>query len=298
MKACSALCAQRMLSLPYNTACFFGLLINYAGAAMLKLGLSSFSFACPHYLPGSCTKELSCRCRWQHAGRHQDTAKREAQLTGNWRSAVRRFTDTHGQGILRQLDISIIVEREKARYISNYLSDHEHSSLQLYRSVHPDYQYAKCLSSVKCYPYRKLISRFRCGCHGLHVDTGRFGRGEEARSREERLCPVCLSCSVEDEHHFLFDCPAYCHTHDQHSNLFQHSSLTVASFLATSQPGLLGSYLRKCFSRRHFVLTSLPITLLSCLRTWAQKHRIALIQRDAALLAWLLVAPFECIGLD
>ena len=202
------------------------------------------------------------------------------------------------KGILRELDISIIVEREKARYISNYLSDHEHSSLQLYRSVHPDYQYAKYLSSVKCYPYRKLISRFRCGCHGLHVDTGRFGRGEEARSREERLCPVCLTCSVEDEHHFLFDCPAYCHIRDQHSNLFQHSSPTVASFLATSQPGLLGRYLRKCFSRRHFVLTSLPITLLSCLRTWAQKRRIALIQRDAALLAWLLAAPFECIGLD
>ncbi len=46
------------------------------------------------------------------------------------------------------------------------------------------------------------------------------------------------------------------------------------------------------------VLTSLPITLLSCLRTWVQKRRIALIQRDAALLAWLLAAPFECIGPD
>ncbi len=92
----------------------------------------------------------------------------------------------------------------------------------------------------------------------------------------------CFTCSVEDEHHFLFDCPAYCHIRDQHSNLFQHSSPTVASFVATGQPGLLGRYLRKCFSRRHFVLTSLPITLLSCLRTWAQKRRIALIQRDAA----------------
>ncbi len=37
-----------------------------------------------------------------------------AELTGNWRSAVRRFTDTNGQGSLRQQDISVNVEREKA----------------------------------------------------------------------------------------------------------------------------------------------------------------------------------------
>jgi len=37
-------------------------------------------------------------------------------LSGNWRSDVRRFTDTHGQQILYdELDISIIVERIKAR---------------------------------------------------------------------------------------------------------------------------------------------------------------------------------------
>jgi len=43
---------------------------------------------------------------------------------------VRRFTDTHGQQIVYdELDISNIVEREKARWVEDFLFDTEHSSL-------------------------------------------------------------------------------------------------------------------------------------------------------------------------
>ena len=45
------------------------------------------------------------------------------------------------------------------------------------------------------------------------------------------------SGSIEDEHHFLFDCPAYRHIslRSDYSKLFQHPAPTVASFLATEQ---------------------------------------------------------------
>ncbi len=45
---------------------------------------------------------------------------------------------------------------------------------------------------------------------------------------------------------------------DHYNNHFEQSMPTVASFLATNQPSLLGSYLRTCFSHRHFLLTSSP----------------------------------------
>ena len=51
--------------------------------------------------------------------------------------------------------------------------------------------------SVKCYPHGRLISRFRCGCHTLLVDTGLFGRDNERCSREDKVCLVCMSGSVE-----------------------------------------------------------------------------------------------------
>ena len=188
------------------------------------------------------------------------TFKVEA-LSNNWRSAVRRFTNTHGQQIIYgKLDIPIIIEREQARWVENFLFDTERSSLQLYRNVykatHSDYSYSDYLSKVKCYPHRRLISRFRCGCHGLHVDTGRFGKGMEQLTREKRVCHACLSDSVEDEHHFLFDCSAYSQIRAEYNHLFQHPSPTVASFLATEQPNVLGSYLKTCFAHRQLVLTT------------------------------------------
>ena len=68
------------------------------------------------------------------------------------------------------------------------------------------------------------------------------------------MCHVCLACSVEDEHHFIFDCPAYSHIRDQHDNLFQNPN----PIDATDQPGVLGYYLQTCFSHRQSVLTSPP----------------------------------------
>jgi len=40
--------------------------------------------------------------------------------------------------------------------------------------MQPEYKSAEYLSVVKCASNRRLISRFRTGCHGLRVDTGRW----------------------------------------------------------------------------------------------------------------------------
>ena len=101
---------------------------------------------------------------------------------------------------------------------------------------------------------RRLSSRFRCGCHGLHVDTGRLG--SQKLPREDRVCHACQSSSVEDEHHFLFDCPVYAHTRDTFATLFQGCSHTVAFFIYNNNRTVVGRYLRirTCFSHRQFVL--------------------------------------------
>ena len=53
---------------------------------------------------------------WGSSPSHQVEA-----LSDNWRSDVRRFTDTHGQHILYdELDISIIIEREQTRRDENF----------------------------------------------------------------------------------------------------------------------------------------------------------------------------------
>ncbi len=54
------------------------------------------------------------------------------------------------------------------------------SSVARYQPLQPEYFLAPYLSAVKGFKSRKLISRFRCGCHGLHVDTGRLLKGKFA----------------------------------------------------------------------------------------------------------------------
>ncbi len=87
------------------------------------------------------------------------------------------------------------------------------------------------LSTVKGFKSRKLISRFRCGCHGLHVDTGRLLPLTQQVPREQRHCVFCASGLAEDEHHFVFDCPAYCAIRSRFTNIFWGPAPTLSSFL-------------------------------------------------------------------
>ena len=75
-----------------------------------------------------------------------------------------------------------------------------------------------------------------------------LARVPKAAAGKKGFAFVCQSGSLEDEHHFLFDCPAYSHMRSDYSKLFQHPAPTVASFLATEQQSVLGSFLKACFA--------------------------------------------------
>ena len=62
-----------------------------------------------------------------------------------------------------------------------------------------------------------------------------------------------MSGSVQDEHHFLFDCTAYSH-------IRQQASPSEAAFLAIDHPNVVGIYLETCFAQRQSVLASLQLS--------------------------------------
>ena len=98
---------------------------------------------------------------------------------------------------------------------------------------------------------RRLVSRFRTGCHGLQVDTDRWFEGVDM----DRGCLVCNSPGcVEDEQLSIFDCPAYNHIRVMHMNLFQYFC-TVADFLSSCEPNACGGHLRDCFACRKEILS-------------------------------------------
>ena len=66
--------------------------------------------------------------------------------------------------------------------------------------------------------------RHRPLADGVHLD------------RTDRLCLVCKSLDcVEDEQHFVFDCPAYMYSHIRHLDLLQHCC-AIADFTTLCEP--------------------------------------------------------------
>ncbi len=156
---------------------------------------------------------------------------------------------------MRSFDIGFIIEKAKHWVAFKFVQDNNHSSLLLYRTLQPEYKYADYLAVVKCYSNRRLLSRFRSGCHGLRVDTGRWENNVHL-DRKDRLCLVCKSSQhVEDEHHFIFDCPLYSHIRAKHASLFQQTTF-VSDFFARCEPNACGGFIRSCFSHRSRNLTN------------------------------------------
>jgi len=110
------------------------------------------------------------------------------------------------------------------------------SSVARYQPLQLGYVLAPYLSAVKGFKSQKLISRFRCGCHGLHVHTGRLLPLAQQVRREQRHCVFCASGSAEDEHYFVFDCPANCAIRNKFINIFWGPAPTLSSLFTLHDP--------------------------------------------------------------
>ena len=55
------------------------------------------------------------------------------------------------------------------------------------------------------YVYKKLITKFRVSAHNLNIEVGRHRNIQ----RRNRLCQLCELNEVEDEFHFILQCPFY-----------------------------------------------------------------------------------------
>ena len=110
---------------------------------------------------------------------------------------------------------------------------------QMLQLQHQDYVLVPYLSTVKTLNNCRVVSRFRCGCHGLHVtvDTGEFTPVGQKVHREQQYCLVCASDTTEDEHHFVFaDCPAYCSIRDKYTAMGTRPYLVFFLYITCKLP--------------------------------------------------------------
>ena len=105
------------------------------------------------------------------------------------------------------------------------------------------------------------LIKFRLGSHMLRVETDRWVHPRPPR--EQRICQHCQCGAVEDEQHFLFDCPFYSIIRGQHFSLFepalQHRDIRLFFEQNWDNMGLVARHLHVCFqARKHHVQSDGP----------------------------------------
>ena len=107
-----------------------------------------------------------------------------------------------------------------------------------------------------------LLTKFRLSAHSLAIETGRYCK--PITPANERFCKACKD-KVEDEHHFLIDCPLYNSVRDKFFTLFNQipnetTQMTINRLLNPSSSQDLNNiclFLKEAYSLRDSVFKNI-----------------------------------------
>ena len=118
--------------------------------------------------------------------------------------------------------------------------------------------YSKIKHKFEIEPYmslpfreRQIISKIVGSSHKLQIEIGRHHN----IPRENRLCKLCDLNKVEDEDHFISECPAYSITRLE---TFGEGCPDAKDLLLTIEPATMASYLRTIYSSREQLMELKP----------------------------------------
>ena len=132
------------------------------------------------------------------------------------------------------------------------------AKLRTYNTFKTEFKTEQCLLSSLSKPERSQLAQLRCGVLPLRVETGRY----VGLALNERLCTVCQNRVVEDEIHFILQCPTYADLrkrilfNDQTvlETLASFNPLEQLSFLMKHHHRQVARFIAKCMERRAGVL--------------------------------------------
>ena len=107
------------------------------------------------------------------------------------------------------LDIAMVksyVRSMKQEFISYWKNTLQHSQkLEFYRSFKTDHTSSRYLDLTRGPAWRRALVKLRISNHKLMIEIGRYNQ----TTKDNRHCPFCGCNVIEDEVHFLFQCPTY-----------------------------------------------------------------------------------------
>jgi hypothetical protein len=130
-------------------------------------------------------------------------------LSSFWQNHRADFFNKNSiQNVLRRLHTSLNLDfkrfwsSEITKCVQNNSSG---GRLKLFSNVKVVFGLEQYLLKIKNLKHRQLFTQMRISAHSLQVEKGRHNN----TLREHRICRFCNNGSIEDEMHFVLDCPKY-----------------------------------------------------------------------------------------
>ena len=132
----------------------------------------------------------------------------------NWAILVRNLLSNLGffevwlnQGVWDvKLFLTMLRQRIKYQFIQGWAGEIQNSSrARFYRNI-TEFHFQPYLDIINIRKFRTAMTKLRVSSHRLEVETGRWTRPVSIPF-DERKCHICDR--LEDEFHFLFECPFY-----------------------------------------------------------------------------------------
>ena len=129
--------------------------------------------------------------------------------------------------------------------------------LRLHRLINGTYTLPEYVMQVRNRRDRSILAKLRFGCLDLDIETGRWRNIE----RDNRICKICQSGSIEDELHFVFQCTSLNAIRVQFAidlPILENTNMDERDkfvFLLTKcNPKLVSVYIRELYDHRRNIL--------------------------------------------
>ncbi len=119
----------------------------------------------------------------------------------------------------------------RAKLLDNWYkfrSSNIEGKLCTYLKVKDHFGFENYLTCINNFKSRKALCGFRISAHTLQIEKGRFSK----IPREERICKNCSLNKIEDEEHFLCQCPKF---DDMRHELFEFYKYKISEFEQSQQ---------------------------------------------------------------
>lgn len=105
------------------------------------------------------------------------------------------------------LFLKSLKQRLNDTFIQNWESRLQNSSRALFYKELSSFDYKQYLDIVSIKKFRIALTKLRSSSHRLEIETGRWARPKI--ERQNRKCKICSLDVIEDEFHFVLECPNY-----------------------------------------------------------------------------------------